>query len=57
MVKKNLRLDIFGILSQCEISRQVEGILLLTWLKKEIGTQTAVILLSKKSFGYKNFAN
>ena len=39
----------FVILSRCEISRQVEGILVLTWLKKEIGTQTAVIVLPRQS--------
>lgn len=47
----------FGILSQCEISRQVEGIFVLIWLKKEIGTQTAVILLATQSYAHQNFAN
>ena len=41
----------FGILSQCEISHQVESILVLIWLKKEIGTQTAVIVLPRQSDG------
>lgn len=41
----------FGILIQCEISSQVESILLLIWLKKEIGTQSAVIVLPRQSNG------